>query len=497
MIPIKHNHPHFLFKSKFHKYSLLYFLASVFILLIVLPLFQKGTFIDGMLYKTVAFDYAEGLSSFWKMKFTNTCMVFFCEQPPLYFYLLGVFYKVLGVNYLTDRVFTLVLFLFLTWSLFLICKHLFKNYRLFFYLSLFFLFTIPVFCWSYVNQVIEPLANVFVAFNILFFVKYISEKKAIYIFLFALGLCMLFLTKGFQSCFISVLPLSYLLVSKISKPIFFYSLISSLFLFCFLGFILLVYQPSKEWFDCYYNTRLVLTMQDVGNTTTNHFEIIGRLFTELVVFVSLLFILMVYLKSKKNYPFKFIIQNFLSNKVAVSLLITTLFGSFPFALSLVQRGFYLVPSFICFILAMLFGFKRYWFYFYLFLVHITKQKSVQFSIVLISIASVIYFVFTVGNFKRDKDLSDDLVLISPYFNQNETVFIEDCLWNYFSLHSYLYMSKKVSLSVSENPSKFYLKDKRDCSKNIPRGAIKINLNTKQLDLYFISENCLESNNPKH
>lgn len=482
---LKHNQSRLLYKNNVRNYSWIYFLASVFILLILLPLFQKGTFIDGMLYKTVAYNYAENLSSFWKMKFTDTCMSFFCEQPPLYFYLLGNFYKLFGVNVLTDKFFTFFLFLAMTGTLFLIIKQVFKHNGYYFFLSLFLLLAIPVICWSYNNQVIEPLVNVFVTLNILFFIKFIKTDNLFFACLFGLGLCALFLTKGFQSCFIITLPISYTLLSRFSKSGLYFSFVSGLILAFAMGFLLLYYEPAVNWFNCYYDTRLVLTMQNVGNTTNDYSEILVRFFTEQIIGISLIFLLSLYLKVKRNYPFTFILKNFVSNKIALSLFIASLFGSFPYALSLVQRGFYLVPSFICFVLALVIGLKRYWLFFYLFLLNIGKYKFAQISSVLLLIASVIYFCLAVDNYKRDEDLIKDIALISPFIQQKDTLQIENCLWNYFSLHSYLYMEKEASLSTNTSSCQLYLKDKNSADTSVLKKAHKIQLNTRKLDLFLV------------
>ncbi len=471
--------------SKSHNYERspwLYFLGAVFLILVLSPLFQKGCFIDGMLYKTVAYNYAEGLSSFWRMKFTNTSMSEFCEQPPLYFYLLGSFYKVFGDYYLVDRFFTLLLFVLFIFILRGIIKELFRRPMPYLLVSVFFVLSIPVFCWSYVNQAIEPLLCVLTSLGILFFLRFVHSGKNIFSFLFAVVLYLLFLTKGFQSCFIAVLPLVYAVISKVKRDNYYFFIFSGVIFLALLAVCLRFYSPAANWFKCYYNARLVLTLNNVGNTTDNHLEIIGRFFSELILCLASLVILFSCLKIKKNYPIRFILKNFMSNRIAVSFLLTSFAGSFPYAISLVQRGFYLIPSFIFFILAMVYGFKRYWFFFFAVLMNLQRSLIIKGIIGLVVLGAILYCCFNFNTYKRNEELLTDIELILPYFKKGDTIGIEEDSWNDFSLHSYLYMAKQVSLTTDKKNCSFLIRSKSFSAND---SLIKIEIKTRELDLYLL------------
>lgn len=467
-----------------HLWSL--FLFSAFIILILLPLFQKGTFIDGVLYKTVAFNSSQQSGNFWTMKYTDTCMPVFCEQPPLYPWLLGVFYKLFGNHYLVDRFFTLFLFSVLCFLLKGIIVQLFKQSKLWFLLTVFFVFSVPVICWSYVNQVIEPLVCVFIAAGVLFFIRYLRSGKAVFLLLFAISIYLCFITKGFQSCFLIVLPVAYFFLTKFSRRAFVVTSFAGLFLILAGWITLKLYQAAADWFECYYQARLVLTMQNVGNTTESHSEILVRFFTELIIPLACLLILFVWLKMKRNYPVRIAFRNFYENKLAMALLITSLAGSFPYALSLVQRGFYLNPAFICFILALVIGFRRYWLLPGRALSRIGAFASVRASILVIFAGTVIYFCLTVNGYKREEKLLTDLEMMYPLLPKNDTVAVEDEMWNYFNLHSYLYMERQVSLLTLTTEKRNYLITKKS-SENIPQEYQKLPLPTSELDLWVLIE----------
>lgn len=465
--------------------SVYLFLFSALLILIISPLFQRGCFIDGMLYKTVAYNYSQGLSSFWNMKYTDTCMSFFCEQPPLYFYLLGFFYKLFGTSYLVDRLFTFVLFIGFLYVLYAICQLLFKKNRAYFLLAVFFLLSIQVICWTVVNQVIETLVLLEISLGIWIFIKYLERAKIFYLLLFVPLLIVLFLTKGFQSCFIIVLPITYLILSKWNRSVLYFSGFS---IFSFLAVviaILMLYPPSVKWYTCYYEARILLTLKGVGATTDNHFEIIIRFFTEVIGVVFVLMGLLIFIRVKKSYPLVLIFKNFKSNTLAVSLLITAMAGSLPFALSLVQRGFYLVPSFICFVLALILGFKCYWMFLFEGLNMFFGKRMVQFAVISISFSALIYSIWTIDHYKREKELAQDLQVILPILKMNETVMISENLWNYFNLHSYFYMAKQVNLTLERDKPTFMISHKKDSLVNRRYKLQHLKLDTKELDVYYL------------
>jgi len=465
-----------------NKYPWLFLIISATIILVLSPLFQKGTFIDGMLYKTVAYNFAHNLSTFWQMKFTDTSMVFFCEQPPLYFYLLGSIYKLLGDTYLVDRIFTLLLFLLLLLILKLIVNKLFKRPDFYFLLSVFFVLSISVICWSYANQIIEPLVSVFTLLGILITIHYIQSQRIFYIFLFFINLYLLFLSKGFQSCFIIGFPVIYFLLARFRNyKIFIFFIIAAIFisgLTVFLNF----YKPAEAWFNCYYNTRLILTMNNVGYTTNNHFEIIGRFFSELMIPLIVVLIVCAFIVFKKRYPLRLILKNFWSNKVALALLLTSFLGSFPYAVSLVQRGFYLIPAIHCFLLALLFGLKRYWLFLYLFTIQLASNFIFRISMAIVLLICITLFFCQFGAYKREKELNEDVVAMLPYIQKRDTVLIQGDMWNYFSLHALLYMGKQINLSTQQTNQKYFI-----CKKMspgiLPSDYTKLNLNTSELDLF--------------
>lgn len=460
------------------------FLLSAGIVLILSPLFQKGSFIDAMLYKTVAFNYAIEEGSFWSMKYTNTSMQFFCEQPPLYMYLLGNFYALFGTHFLVDRVFTFFQFLVFLYFLYRICSKLFTPVLPFFLLNLFLLLCIQVICWSFANQVIETMVLVGVAAAINFYLRFLINKKRIHIFWFSVVLLALFLTKGFQSCFVIVLPLSYALFHLKDEKILWFAFFSSFFLLLFLVLLVYVYEPAKIWYQCYFQARLVLTLNNVGATTNKHYQILLQLLMEIIAVGMLLMVGCVYLLLKKKYTAKQVFSDPLKDKLSLSLLVTFLAGSLPFTLSLVQRGFYLVPAYLCLVLFLTYTYRSHFLYFFEALQGLTKPIWMRSLVLLIFVASLVYFALNVNQYKREKELAHDLQLITPMLKQGSRVGITSSVWNYFNLHSYLYMQRQISLSAEPTQTGFVIVYKNQLPDSVNAFLHKIELPTEELDLYY-------------
>lgn len=438
----------------------------------MVPLFQKGTFIDGMLYKTVAFNKATTLNSFWQMSYTNTSMTNFCEQPPLYMYLLGVFYNFFGTYYLVDRFFTLLILIALYIFQGLIFKALNINVKTLKIFGIFLYATIPVFCWSVSNQVIEPLLCLFSVIQIFVFILFTKTLKYKYVAMFAFILLLEFLTKGFQSCFTIVFPITYYIFNKNKKGFLKFTISTSVIFILPLVYFLFMYKPAMQWYNCYFQSRLIQTFNDVGKTTNNNFDIIYSFITEPLIAICLVLLLVFYVKTSKH--------NFNINKHAFSspLLITALAGSFPFALSKVQRNFYLLPAFVFLINFLLINYKEDIFLAFALL----KQKyfkPLTSLAIIISVALAIYLVISSKSYKRDELLIKDVIQISNEINKDDTLGIPENLWNYFNLHSYLFIEKHISLAVGFKA--YYLIDK---TKNVaPNGDYVLVKDLNEFKLY--------------
>ena len=465
------------------------FLFSFLTVFIITPLFQKGVFGDGLMYLTVAFNRFKGYGSFWEQRYSETSMSFFCEQPPLYFESLGWFYKFFGGAEIAEKIFTLVLLFLIVILISAIWNRLNANdkkYKQISWLPSVLLLIIPIFSWTYSNQVIEtmvvPLSLLVFYLHLIFIKTDNNMKKFVSFFGIIVLLFLLLLTKGAQSVFLlGALFLAGITIEKknLKKLI----LQNILLVIIFSGICVTVFlsnEKARFWTENYFHKRLVATFNHVGATANYHAEIIVRYFSELIPVFVLLLIISVYFKIKYKYFFSIQWENFKKNKTALWLILISLSASFPMALTLEQRGFYLTPSFPFVVLGLALLYKKY-FYILLSKVFVGREKIIFGIAGVFMLGGILFFFQFKNNYKRDEGMIKDVELLKKIIPYGEIIGIDQSVWNTFSLHSYLNKENNNSLLVSDT-TKFFVQDKEN-KIPIPTNYKKLNLNTFWLDVY--------------
>jgi hypothetical protein len=225
-------------------------------------------------------------------------------------------------------------------------------------------------------------------------------------------------------------------------------------------------------------------MNNVGATTNSHLHILIRLFMETIVIGLSVISLSVFLILKRQTTLQSLLQGFIKSKLNTSFFLAFLAGSLPFTLSLVQRGFYLVPSYLCLVLSVSYGFRKQWLYLFDGMQLQFSKRLARILVLLVFLASIFYCILKVNTYKREEDLAHDLELITPLLKPESTVAIPSTVWNYFNLHSYLYMQKKISLKGDPNLEGFVIVYKNTIPAAEHALLHKINLPTRELDLYY-------------
>jgi len=457
----------------FHK-GFTMFLLSAVIIVIVAPLLQQGVFMDGMLYKTVAHNYAKFHNAFWNMKFTDVSMNPFQEQPPLFFYLTGNWYRVFGESLPSDRVFTLVCLTLAVYFLHRICLRMFSTDMT--AATCFMLLCIPVIHWTFVNQVIETVVTPLTlgCFVLVMTPAESSLKAAVKGIALGCLLILLFLTKGFQSCFIIVAPFFFYFI-KNEKAALTTGIVASVILIAGLWILIFKYDPSSEWFKGYLNKRLRASLEGVGATTTYRAEILIRIITEMILPVLITAGTILFYKKKDT-------GNINETKNAWIFLLTGLCGTVPFAITFEQRGFYLVPGLPFLVLAIIaFAAGP--------VIRVQEQTKKFFSrkgpaivVTLLLAISLLYMIYSPHLYKREEDLITDLEKMKPYLKADDTLSIDEEMWNYTSVHAFLYMQNQVNLS-DRTLHKFYLHDREHQTE--PKAGYKIIvLPTRKFQLFI-------------
>lgn len=469
------------------------FTFSAISILTISQLIQDGVFMDGMLYISVSKNLADGLGTFWEPHFSLTYYTVFREQPPLYFGLLAMFYKVFGTGMYVERLFCFVCFTFTLIYIHRIWKTLFfederisKNS----WLPILFFITIPICFWSYSNHVEETVMTLFTTMSVYYLSKVLFKKEHVIFYLVLAGVCIFLasLTKGLQGLFPITAVFAYWIVNH--KIITFKkNIIYSIILVGtpVLIYAILIYFNNHIYdvFKLYFENRLGMTFNNTTRfTTDNRFEIMFRLFTELIpMYILMLFI---YLFSTWH-KFKSIDQKAHFTKIAW-LLIIGFSGSLPLMITLEQRGFYLLTTLPLFALAgaALFATRIGYLVEKINLNENSYKyaKGVTFIVLLFSLT---FTVLKIGETKRDKNVLSDIYNIGKVVPYGDIVGIAPEMGQDYSFREYLIRNFYISSDDSGKQFEYFAIRKNLSKDLVPPHYRLYPLETKEVDLYKLAK----------
>jgi len=469
------------------------FTLSSILILTLSQLIQDGVFMDGMLYISVSKNLADGLGTFWEPHFSQTYYTVFREQPPLYFGLLALFYKIFGTGMYVERLFCFTCFLFTLiyihkiWNtLFFDDEKLKKNS----WLPILFFTTIPISFWSYANHVEETVMTLFATMSVYYLSKVIFIKKKIFFYLILAGICVFLssLTKGLQGLFPITAIFSYWIVTY-KKTSFKNTLIYSLILIgtpLFIYSILIFFNHHiYEVLKLYFENRLGNTFNNVARfTTNNRFEIMFRLFTELIpMFILMLLIYLFSLKNKSE-----ITRTKKEGTKIAWLVLIGISGSLPLIITLEQRGFYLLTTLPFFALAgaaMVVDRTEN-------LIEKINRETNSFRLAraltyIILLFSLLFTISKIGESKRDKNLLYYIYTIGKIVPHGDIINITPEMAQDYSLREYLIRNFYIS-SDDSNKQYEYLIIRKNLSKKLVSNHYRLYpLETKEIDLYKLVE----------
>ncbi len=466
------------------------FTISAILILTISQLIQDGVFMDGMLYISVSKNLADGLGTFWEPHFSKTIMTVFREQPPLYFGLLAMFYKVFGTSMYVERLFCFVCFVLTLLYIHKIWKSLHfddKQSIKISWLPILFFATIPICFWSYSHHVEETVMTLFATMSVYYLSEALFVKEKIILNIIIAGVCIFLssLTKGVQGLFPITAVFFFWVVSKqfSFKKNFIYSVILVGTPFLIYALLILFDNHIFDVFKLYLENRLGKAFNStVHNTTTNHFEIVIRLFTELIPMFILM--LIIYLFQRKinisNNEQK-------SNRIKIYwLLLIGFSGSLPLASTLEQRGFYLLTSLPLFAIVGALAISSR-------MKYLTEKinvsgnyfKYARLITIITFLFSLIFTISKVGETKRDKELLTDIYSLRKIIPRGEIVGIPLEMWNDWNLQTYSVRFNYISLDgVSESKHKYFLIRKNLQKKLVPSDYELYPIQTQFLDLYI-------------
>lgn len=442
---------------------------GVFIGLPGFTLIQDGMFMDAMLYTSVAHNEAHGFGNFWFPQFSKLNLNIagfnsFHEQPPLAFGIESVFFRIFGDSMYVERFYVFFCACITAFLIHYLWKLIFRNQsdlKKFSWLPIFLWITTPTIYWAASNNVNENTMGIFTLLAVIFaFKAFIEEKRNwIKICLSGLFIFLATFTKGFPGFFPLGVPfLFFITTRKISfKNTFLYSLI---LLVIPLGIYAILFQipVSHDSLSIYLFKRALARISDAP-TTSNRFESLISLFSDLIPQLGLMVILFSIAKIKKV-KYNWVI----SPKILLFIILIGLAGSVPLMLTMVQKAFYLTPCYPFFAIAtgmillpLLIVFYKY-----------VNTDSKGFKIfrgitVVLLIGSVSIVAMMKGKTGRDETLLHDVRIVSKLIPQHGEITITNFAFGFeWELQCYLMRYYFISCDFEPaTPNKYFIIDKNE------------------------------------
>jgi hypothetical protein len=439
--------------------ALLLLTLSIGCALIVPALFMDGMFMDGVLYSSVSKNYALGLGTFWEPHFSATAGGAFHEQPPLLFFLQGVFFKVLGLAFYTERIYSLctaivgVVLLLKIWQLIYPTRSIG-------YLPLFVYFTIPVTFWSYINGVAECTMVLFVLAAAYVQLKALqgSSLNAALLLLSGAFLTLAGLTKGIQGLFLLAGPALFwfssrsISLKRATWSTFFVACIPLLSVLFFY-----FYEPAHASFEAYFKSRFTKTFSGATATGGSHFAHLKELWLYSIP-ALLITGIAILVCGYQNVATHFRQHR----KIALFMLFVGLSGILPLMVTLEQRGFYqltalpFIALFFSILIAPLAEKLQE---------KTSRSRVLQLGMTSLAIVvltgSLIFTVWKWGQPKRDADKLHDLAIVSATMGEDRLLALDNQSVYDWPLICYMERIHGIAVNYEQHESGRYLLSQYD------------------------------------
>jgi 4-amino-4-deoxy-L-arabinose transferase-like glycosyltransferase len=402
---------------------------------------------------------ALGEGNFWQPVYMRD---YFYEQPPLIFGLQSLFFRLLGESIYVEKIYSFLVFIvsaFLitkTWKLLFKDNDALKNYT-----------WLPLLCWclntcvifAYPNNLLDTNMAFFDLLAFYFFMKaiYANAKKWFYFSLVSICVILAFFTKGPVGLFPVAFPFIYYLVynkKKIGSGLLLSLVIASIAALIF-GLIL-QYDSAYVFFKTYFQQQILdsfLGKREKVSSILGHFQIFVWLFSYLLPVLAVLLIALIF-QRRKHAMFKIETSQ---KKLFLFLLLIAISASFPISLSIKQRAFYLIPSFIFYALAFAVLLLPYVQRFVVENANFTRLRDKLFRPLQIAVVlSIFYNIFIFGKTNRDETVIQNTKILSGYLAPGEKIGICLPLYKDWQFKAYLERYSRITTSDLLKDPQYYL-----------------------------------------
>jgi len=459
-------------------------ISGIMILLTIPKLIQDGMFLDAMLYTCVSHNLSNGIGTFWFPQYSPSLFSgypFFLEHPPLVFGIQSVFFRLLGDSMYVERLYVFITMCITAFLISLLWRDIYKKeegLKGISWLPVLFWISIPTWFWSYSNNMMENTMTIFDLCAVILIYR-ASESDRSEVFRMALAGGFIFLatlSKGVPGLFPVALPvLHWLIIRKKSFGTAILHTIILLFVISLIYFVLFNFPQSRESLTFYFKERLIGRINDVP-TTSDRLYTIKRLISELILPAVLAIIVFFIAKITRSNIRKPNLPNpFLFIMIGLS-------ASVPLTLTLVQRGFYLVPSFTYFAIGISALIAPIILNFTEILINNRKYlKNFTITAILILVLSIGYSFMQKGKTQRDRDMLNDVHAIGNTIPRGSAITVNQEIASSHVLECYFIRYYYISLYI--NKPKQFLMIKKSMAQDIPPDYRKLKIETRIYDVY--------------
>lgn len=455
-------------------------------------LVEMSMYIDGVWYASISRNLSIGKGSFWFPQFSETIFASFHEHPPLMFWLQSFFFKVLGDNFLTERIFNLTIYiinailLLSFWRLLLPGRSIFLKTA--FLPLLLWQFNIAAYFYFSAN-LLESQMIIFSGFAVLLLMKAETYTRPnLLIILSGILLFSACLTKGVVGLFPLASPfLLWLLFRRYSFPVMLRrsALLGASLLTCF-ALLLFLVPAARSSLSEYLDVQLFASLSGERRLyyyRDNRLFILGQMFRMLLPMLLLtagtVFVLL--RKAKQKSLTKLFHLKAERSRYTVFFLLTALSASLPIMLSPRQALPYLLPALSFFAPAFalyIYGVLcRLWEYIFKEKRLLRRVAEITASILLLISLSLCVFKYKKTN-HRDAAVIHDAKVIESLVGKGTN--ISSAHYDMY-ISGYLMRFGNISLDTLDRTREYLLLPK---DKHFPREAYRqIPANTKLFNLF--------------
>lgn len=307
-------------------------LATFFV---VLPLCEKGAFVDGLTYASISRNLAEGLGTFWTPHYTEFLHPQFHEHPPLVFGLQSLLFRLFGDLFWVEGLYSLLCWLLIARGLYVFAKRLFpKTNETIAPVAVLLWVLTPLIWFGTTNNLLENTTTVFTLWSS-YYLVFVTEKNRWSYLVFASSLLIgAFLSKGMVGLFPMAIPVIRWVFEKENRRNITLDFGLLLAITGAIFALLSLWQPEMiPSLKQYFSQQLLPALDGKReNSPHSRFWIWGQMLLELGI--PILMLLFAFWKGKWRRP---------TPKLWIVFFLW-MSASLPLALSPKQSAFYLIPA---------------------------------------------------------------------------------------------------------------------------------------------------------